>query len=154
MLTIRDSVGGNRETTSNVGSNPNGARLTLGVQLNGIQVSNKLARAVGRRMDRLVDYVRDNTPVDTGFLRSNWFWSARNVHRVVRGVRIRGLIDHTTWRPDFGGVGSFRHAGATVYLINNVDYGRSLEYGTEGATQVHRGFFSRAVITHLRSTNR
>ena len=148
MLTIRDSTGSPRP---NVGSNPNGTRLTLNVQLNGIQVSNKLARAVGRKMDRLVDHVRDNTPVDTGFLRSNWFWSARNIAGVVRGERIRGQISNSTWKPDFGGVGSFRHAGATVYLINNVHYGSLLEYGT-GTTQVHRGFFSRAVYGYLRSS--
>ena len=117
--------------------------LTIDVTVNDRAIEDAIKDALTRAMNRLVERVRDNTPVDTGFLRSNWFWTHDRGVLEVRGTYAPNVeVNLPQWMPDFGGRASLEpNIPNTLYIVNNVEYAALLEYGRGGATQAHIGFF-------------
>ena len=103
-------------------------------------------------MDSGLALIRMNTPVHTGYLRYNWYWTTQLAGGInpIRG----GERDTNRTYPDV----PWNQARQSIvtntntwYIINNVTYGVGLNEGSGrggsyvGATLAHSGFFDRAI---------
>ena len=109
------------------------------------------ARSILRnKLVRDIAIIRLATPVSTGFLRSNWFWTtSRTSQGIMRGTYdSNATVPNTPWNPT---PQSLRINNNTWYIVNNVSYGVGLNEGSDrgnsfaGASGAHRGFFERAI---------
>ena len=104
-------------------------------------------RVLQSKLNNDLSIIRMLTPVHTGFLRSNWFWTSSGVAiglPLVRGVYDRNqTYPDTPWNP---AQQSVRLDTNTWYIVNNVYYGELLQRGiAEYAGDRHQGFFDAAI---------
>ena len=108
------------------------------------------ARSVLRRkLNNDIAIIRMVTPVDTGFLRSNWYWTTTDTllgSGLIRGTYDpKATVENTPWNPAPQDIGRRTN---TWYIINNVYYGALLNTGTSRPL-THLDFFQNAISSFI-----
>ena len=115
------------------------------------------ARSVLRRkLNNDIAIIRMVTPVDTGFLRSNWYWTTTDTllgSGLIRGTYDpNAIVPNDPWNPAPQDIARRTN---TWYIINNVSYGVGLNEGSDrggsfiGGSGVYTGFFERAISSFI-----
>lgn len=124
---------------------------TLSQVIEGMeQVISEVSAAIAKNV---TDEIRNNTPVKTGFCKSNWVPSVGSPFEGLAGSKIssdNAIIDDGPYRDGLSQLEGYNISQGDIFIVNNTDYVQVLDAGS--SSQAPSGFVNTAIDVGIMNT--